>query len=385
MKMPVEYHMALPYFPEKDIDGILSKFREILSGNGMLSMGANVREFETQFAKYVGCSHAVGVSSCSAAIEIALRSLSIGEGDEVIVPAETFIATGASVVLEGARPVFAGIDPNTFCLSAKTLGEKLTPRTRAVIAVHMAGLVTPEIRAIQKICSERNIALIEDAAHAPGAMYDGTRAGAFGDFGCFSFYPTKVMTTGEGGMLVTNDAELAKLADSYRNRGRDMDASVECYARLGTNNRMSEISALMGLSQLSHLESFIEARGSIASIYTESLSALDKRYGVRPLPLPPGARHSYWRYIVRIDERMDRGTIRDAMRDRGVAIDWAYDPPLHLQPVFRTMYETHEGMLPETESVMKSFICLPIHAGLTDADAQEISRRFVGAIEELYG
>lgn len=381
----IKYPIALPYFPREEISLILEKFGMILKGEEMLSMGKNVKRFESAFAEYVGSKYAIATNSCTGALEIAFRSIGIKCGDEVIVPAETFIATGSAVVREGGKVVFAEINPETFCLSAYDLKQKITNSTKAVVIVHMAGLITPEIYDIKKVCSSHGLVLIEDAAHAPGAAMDGKRAGTFGDIGCFSFYPTKVMTTAEGGMLVTNRPSLYERANSFRNRGLDMSSGTELYIRLGTNNRMTEFSAILGLSQLKYLDSFIEKRNTIASFYTESLLDITKRGFCKPLPSPPNVRHAYWRYIVVLDELIKRDKLKEIMLKDGIVIDWAYDPPLHLQPFFKNLYNIKEGHLPSTEKILRRFVCLPMHVGLTMDDAKYIMDSFKRHVEAFFG
>ncbi len=379
----LRYAIAQPYFPPADIEAILAQFRTILEGQCFLSMGDRVVEFENAFARYAGAPYAVGTSSCSAALEIAFRAIGIENGDEVIVPAETFIATGSSVLREGGTVVFAEINPETFCLSAGDVEEKLTGKTKAVVIVHMAGLITPEVHAIRQLCNSRGIFLIEDAAHAPGAMLNGRKAGTFGDIACFSFYPTKVMTTAEGGMLVTSIPEFYDKAKSLRNRGVQYEHGREVYRFLGSNNRMNEFAAILGLSQLRQLDGFIEKRNRIAAIYTDALLSDHGREHAWPLKCPAEARHSYWRYIVRLSDVINRDELRASMLAEGVAIDWAYDPPLHLQPLFVDRYKTQPGMLPVTESAMQHFVCLPMHVCLEQDDAEFIVQAFKRCIEKI--
>lgn len=375
--------MAHPYFPETEIPLILEKVADVLSGKEMLSQGRAVREFEETFATYCGTKYAVATSSCSAALEIALRSLKLQPTDEVIVPVETFVATGAAVLRENAKLIFAGINPDTFCLSLSEVKRLHTENTKAVIIVHMCGLVTPEIFEIRDYCHQHNMTLIEDAAHAPGATLDGQKAGSIGDIGCFSFYPTKVITTGEGGMITTNNEKFHKLANSYRHRGRDLDAPIEQYNDLGANCRMTEISAIMGLSQLKSIEDFIDKRNQAASGYEKNLQVAHKNQWVTLLKSPHNGRHAYWRYIVRLSEQFDRNELQSIMAAKGIPVDWAYCPPLHLQPVFQKRLGTKPGDLPETENIMDHFICLPMHQFISEADTLEISTELTNTLTEM--
>ena len=375
--------MAWPYFPEAEIEWILNEFRTILRGEGVLSMGAHVSEFEKEFAGYIGSSFAVGTNSCSAALEIALRSIGLRPGEEVIVPVETFIATGAAVVREGGQPVFAEISPETFCLTLRSIQEKVTDKTRAVIIVHMAGLVTPEIFAMRAFCDERGLVLIEDAAHAPGAGIDGKKAGSLGHIGCFSFFPTKIMTTAEGGMMVTSDQEIYRKANSYRNRGLDFDASSEQYIGIGTNNRMTEIAAIMGRSQLRYLDEFVTRRNEVASVYNDAIISSGLGIYCKAIAAPAGITHSYWRYLVLLDGSINREELKGLMKEDGIPIDWAYYPPLHLQPVFAVLYGNRKGMLPRSEEILEHHVCLPMHACLESSDATFIAERFLDNIRSL--
>lgn len=379
----MKYETASPYFPDYEIGWILDEFHTILRGDGMLSMGPHVKEFEKEFAAYVGTTFAVGTNSCSAALEIAMRSIGLQSGDEVIVPAETFIATGATVVREGATPVFAEVSPETFCLTLESIQEKVTHKTRCVILVHMAGLIGPEVFGIKKFCDEKNLSLIEDAAHAPGASIDDKKAGSLGHIGCFSFFPTKMMTTGEGGILVTSDYEIYKKANSYRNRGLDLDAGFEQYCGIGTNNRMTEIAALMGRSQLRCLDEFVTKRNQVASVYNEAIVSSDVSSFLRPVNVPPKVTHSYWRYMLSLDPMINREKLRDLLKKDGIPIDWPYYPPLHLQPVFREMYGNKREMLPVSEELLEHNICLPIHACIDIEEAKFIAEKLLTNVRML--
>ena len=271
-----------------------------------------------------------------------------------------------AVHLSGGTPVFAEISSATMCLDIDDVKSKITPNTVGIVLVHMTGIVTPNIMQFKNLCDEQNLFLLEDAAHAPGALVDGKFAGTIGDVGCFSFFPSKVITSGEGGMLVTNNDEIARFAKSYQNRGRDMSSNVEIYNMPGRNVRMTEMSALLGRIQLEKLDDFLEKRRALASIYQREL------YGVNGLDVlfPKDIKSSsFWKVPIILNSDIDRSALTDNMRSKGVSVDWAYNPPLHLQPVFVDLYQTFEGQLPITESCLARHICLPCHPRMTEKDA----------------
>jgi len=373
-----KYNIASPHFPKDDIDGILNRFKEILAGDGLLSMGRNVESFERSFAEYVGTDYAVSTNSCTSALEIALMAIGITGGDEVIVPAQTFIATGSSVVLSGAKAVFCETDDN-FLLDFEDMARRITARTKAVIIVHFAGLIHPQIFEIKKYLKRRNIYLIEDAAHAHGAKIGQARAGSIGDIGCFSFYPTKIMTTGEGGMITVNDGTLHAMCASLRNRGLDASAGNEIFGHLGSNRRLTEFQAILGLYQLKRLEEFVASRNKIAGIYKTLLGDLKKAGCLSFQEYPREIRHSYWRFIVFLrDGGISRDRIREHMEKAGIKVDFPYTPLLHLQPVFKNLYGIREGLLPQTEERAKRHFCLPMHVLITEKDAHFIGRTLAG-------
>jgi dTDP-4-amino-4,6-dideoxygalactose transaminase len=368
---------ARPFFPEPDIESILTLIRQSLS-SGHLTNGEHVKEFERRFADFVGVRHAVAVSTGTAALEISLRAMEIS-GKEVILPSETFVASVNSILLAGGIPVFAEIHPDTYCLDIEDVERRITQRTAAVMLVHMAGLVVPNIGQFQELCAKRGIDLIEDAAHAHGASYAGKRAGSFGRAGCFSFYPTKVITTAEGGMITTDDDALARTARSLRNHGANPDAPD--YTAVSTNMRMAEPLAAIGLVQLNRLEEFVEQRNAIAAHYTNGLR---KIVGVRALPEYGGV-HSYWNYLAILeDEGISRAGLAQCLQERyGVETAWPYDPPCHLQPVFQRVLGSKPGDLPRTESLLQRHIALPMHAALTGEDAEYVLESLQGALSGL--
>jgi perosamine synthetase len=363
---------AFPYFPPDEQEWLTNELREIM--NGQLAMGPRVARFEKEFAAYCDVPYAVAFPSCTSSMEAALKALGVGPGDEVLVPVETFIATGMVVSLVGARPVFTEISPSTFSMDFDDAWSKVSARTRGAIVVHFGGFISPDLPAFVQKMHDSGRFVIEDAAHAPGAELNGKRAGAFADAGCFSFYPTKIMTTGEGGMLVTNREDIAKTARSLQNRGRDMNNPLESYVLPGRNNRFTEIAAAMGLSQLRCLPEFLNARRRVAAIYDELLLASELF-----VPLIPGEKSApaYWRYVATPSLKIDRQLLRERLAADGITIDWAYDPPLHLQPVFREMFDTKPGLLPKSEEILSRHICLPVHARMRDVDAQFVSERLL--------
>lgn len=365
-----------PYFSEADIESITALIGQSLR-SGSLTNGPLVKEFEHQFETYVRVKYAIAVSTGTAALEISLRAIGVA-GREVIVPTQTFVASVNSVVRAGGTPIFAEIRPDTYCLDIEDVERKITTRTAAVMLVHMAGLVVPNVCAFQQLCAQYGIDLIEDAAHAHGASQGGKYAGSFGRTGCFSFYPTKVVTSAEGGMITTDDEDLASMARSLRNHGANADGSA--YIHVSTNMRMSEPLAAVGLVQLSRLGEFIERRNNLAARYTIGLRELN---GIHSLPVNSGI-HSYWNYVAVLDEQIDRRQLAHCLKERhGVEVAWPYDPPCHLQPVFQRELGTKLGDLPRSEELLRHHITLPMHCGLSADDVDYVLESIQGTLAHL--
>jgi perosamine synthetase len=369
---------AFPYFPPEEQRWLQTQLDQIL--NGQLSMASRVAEFEKEFALYCNVPHAIAFPSCTSAMEASLLALGVGPGDEVLVPVETFIATGMVVTLVGATPVFTEISANTFCMDFDDAEKRITDRTRGAIVVHFGGLISPTLPAFVEKMNSLGKFVIEDAAHAPGAELDGRKAGSIGDAGCFSFYPTKVMTTGEGGMFTSSREDLASSVRSLQNRGRDMNSPLESYVQAGRNNRFTEIAASMGLSQLRCLPDFLAARRRVAEVYDELL--LKSELFV-PVLADSNSRPSYWRYVAVPTLPVDRGKLKERLAEDRISIDWAYDPPLHLQPVYQTMLGTSPGMLSKSEDLLSRHICLPVHAQMRDVDAEYVVERVLYHTQQL--
>jgi perosamine synthetase len=369
---------AFPYFPPEEQQWLAGELSQIL--NGMLAMGPRVAQFEREFAAYCGQPYGIAFPSCTSSMEAALQAFGVGPGDEVLVPVETFIATGMAVSLVGATPIFTEISPRTFSMDFDDALSRVSERTRGAIVVHFGGFISPQLPAFVEMMHDTGRFVIEDAAHAPGAELNGQKAGSLADAGCFSFYPTKVMTTGEGGMLVTAREDLAKTVRSLQLRGRDLDHPEERYVLGGRNNRFTEIAAAMGLSQLRTLPEFLSRRRRVAAIYDEML--LSSELFV-PLLAEDGSVPSYWRYVAMPTVGLDRVALRDRLAADRITIDWAYDPPLHLQPFYQESLGTQPGMLPRSESILSRHICLPVHARMRDNDAEFVAQRLLFHVSEL--
>ncbi len=359
------------YFPPEDIDQIKVYVEKILT-SGMLTLGEYTQAFENKFGNFHHVKHSVAVNSGTSALEIALRCSDLGKGGEVLVPTNTFPATVASVVFSGAKPVLTDVNANTLCMDAEDVEKHLTSRTKAVIVVHIAGLVCPEMRAIGELCEDRDISLIEDAAHAHGSQLNGHFAGSFGDAGCFSFYPTKVMTTGEGGMVTTNNDEVATKARILRDQGKENFASSQI-VDLGYNWRMNEISAAIGLVQTARLPEIIEKRNKIADYYDEELSRFN---GVKALGKARNIVHNYYKYVAILEEDRDRDAFKKRLRTLGVRCGGeVYWPPVHLQPFYQKLLGTRQGDFPISEDVCKRMVALPIYSQMTMEEAKYVIQR----------
>ncbi|MCW4003218.1 MAG: DegT/DnrJ/EryC1/StrS family aminotransferase [Candidatus Bathyarchaeota archaeon] len=367
---------SFPYFPEDSLNEILTEIRLVLK-SGRLTEGPKVQEFEEEFAKYTNVKHAIAVNSGTGSLDISLRHYKL-RGREVVVPTNTFISTPNSVIFAGGKPVFADMNQDTLGIDVEDVKRKVSPNTAGVIVVHIAGLVCPEINELKDFCEDKGLFLLEDAAHAHGALMDGKKAGTFGDAGCFSFYPTKVMTSGEGGMIITNDDELAKEARCVRACGQNASRQM---VTLGHNWRLSEVAAVIGKHQLRHLEEFLTQRNQVANWYQEALSDVQ---GVSLFKVPPNFRHSYYKYPLKLTQGIDRIKLSALMKEKyRIETGHVYYPPCHLQPYYMETFGTREGDFPTAERVLKSVLCLPMHCLITKENVRYIRDALASAISEL--
>ncbi len=351
-------------FSDEDIETALEQIGTLLRTRSYLTNGDYVAEFERCFAAYTGTRHAVATNSGSAALEIILRAIGI-DGKEVIVPTNTFAATAFAVMHAGGTPVFADCDDDLQADVSDVI-RRITTRTAAVIVVHIGGCMSARLAELRTACADAGVALVEDAAHAHGSRLGGRQPGSYGVAAAYSFFSTKVMTTGEGGMIVTDDAEIAVLATQLRDHGKEGGANL--HRRPGGNWRMPEIAAILGLAQLRRLDEHIASRGRVASIYATAFSDSPR---LRPLPAAASCQPNFYKFVL-VADQCDVGQVKERLaRDHGVALGgFVYDIPCHLQPVFADRYRE---ALPRAEHLCRHHLCPPIYPDLTDDTARYVA------------
>ena len=355
------------YVPEEDILSLQKTFGEILR-SGQFTLGKYNAAFEAAFASQLDLPYAIAVNSGTSALEVVLRSLGMAD-EEIIIPTNTFAATAFAVLHSGNRIRLADIGED-LCMSREALEASVTGRTRAVILVHIGGAVAQDTASISEFCHERGILLVEDAAHAHGSTLDGRQAGTFGVASAFSFYPTKVITSGEGGMIVTSDASLVATAKILRDQGKE-GFNTNFHVALGNNWRLSEFHAALGLSQLGRLEEFISRRRSTAQLYDRRLESLSR---IRPLKQRTGSRSNYYKYVALLDAGIDRVRFKAKLRDDcGVSLGGeVYEVPLHRQPVFQKLGLGEGATFDVADDLCSRHVCLPISAVMSEADVDRV-------------
>jgi perosamine synthetase len=340
---------------ESDLQAIIDVMR-----SGRLALGERTIEFEQAIADYVGVRHAIAVNSGTSALHLIVKALGIGAGDEILVPSFSFAASVNAFLYEGARPIFLDIEPETYNLDPRELERKLTSKTKAIMVVDVFGHPA-EWDEILSFAEKHELKVIDDSCEALGAEYRGRRIGSFGHAAAFAFYPNKQITTGEGGMIVTDDAKIAGICRSLRNQGRGEMGSWLEHERLGYNYRLDELSAALGCSQLARLEKFLSKRDHVANLYSERLRSFN---WLRTPSFKAHVRMSWFVYVITLAEGMDRDPIMKEMESRGVPVR-GYFSPIHLQPYIKEYVTSANNGLEVTESIAKRTIALPFHNQLS--------------------
>lgn len=352
-----------PLLGKEEAEAVLKVIESGILTNPMPEGGPNLRAFEAELESYVKAKHVIAVNSGTAALYLSLLAVGVGPGDEVIVPSFTFIATASAVMLKGAKPVFIDIDPGTYNMSPDAFEKAITSKTKAVIPVDLYGLPA-HIDAIGEIAEDKGISVIEDACQAQGASSGGRMAGTLGDMGCFSFYPGKVMTTGEGGAVITDDDALAERLRRTRTHGqvKGYDSVI-----LGGNFRMPEIEAALGRAQLRKLPGFLAKRAENAKVLTEKLAGTK----VVPPIVPDGMKHNWYLYTIRCNSNKEREELRGKLTEAGFGVAIYYPIPVH-----RTPYYADQGYgkldLPETERAAGTVLSLPVNPLVTADDLEKM-------------
>ncbi len=343
--------------------------------SGMIAQGPQVKEFETMFADYCGVKHAIALTSGTSALHTALYALGIKQNDEVITTPFTFVASANCIAMQNAKPVFADICPDTFNIDPKSVEKKITSKTKAIIPVDLFGHIY-DIAAINDIANTHDLKILEDAAQSISAEYNDKRAGGFGHCAAFSFYATKNMITGEGGMLTTDNEEFAELARRFRHHGQSEQTRYQYYD-LGYNYRMTDIQAAIGIEQLKQIDDITQKRIANAEKLNAELQHIS---GLEIPTIRDGYKHVFHQYTIKTDAAR-RDIIMQKIKENGVGCGIYYPKPLHLHP-FYTSLGYKEGDFPVAEEMSKRVIALPIHQSLSDNDLEQIIEGVKKAIKK---
>jgi dTDP-4-amino-4,6-dideoxygalactose transaminase len=371
----------IPDIGDEEIQSVVETLR-----SGWLTTGQKTKRFEVDFAQYIGCQHAIAVNSGTAALHLALDAIGIEQGDEVIVPTMTFTATAEVVLYFKARPVLVDCEADTFNIDPQDIERKITARTKAIIPVHMAGQ-SCNMTAIMEIARRHNLKVIEDAAHALPTRYNGKMIGTIGDITCFSFYVTKPIATGEGGMAVTDNPEWAERMRIMSLHGISKDAWKR-YTNEGSwfyevhypgfKYNLTDIAAALGIEQLKKCDRFWTARKQIAAAYDNGFAAVPE---IRRPVCMPNSQHAWHLYIIRLETerlRIDRGEFITALKDQGIGTS-VHFIPLHLHPYYRETFGYKPEDFPSASRVYERIISLPIYPAMSEQSVQ----RVIGAVTDV--
>ena len=371
----------LPYGKQEISDADVKAVVEALC-SGWLTTGPRVSEFEKAFASWCGAQEGVAVNSGTAALHAAMRAIQLKPGEEVIVPAITFAASANAAIYERGVPVFADVEPDTVLIDPASVARKITPNTRAIVAVDYAGQPA-DYDALRALAKGRNIALIADACHAPGATYKGRKVGTLADISCFSFHPVKHLTTCEGGMALTGEADMAAHMRRFRNHGIDSDhrsrekSGTFAYdmRELGYNYRLPDVQCALGLAQLTRLSGWVAGRQHIAGLYDQALAGMTQ---VTPLKTHSDRSHAYHLYVVKLADGIDRDRVFARLRADGIGANVHY-APVHMHSFYRQR-GYGEGTAPVAEAVSKQLLTLPLFPAMAETDVHRVAAALGKAI-----
>ena len=372
----MKINLSGPDITQADIDAVVAVIR-----SGTLSLGTKLPQFEADLAQYVGRKYGVAVNSGTSALHLSLLALGIGPGDEVITTPFSFIATTNCILMVGAKPVFVDIDPETYNIDVERIAEKITPKTRALLPVEVFGNPVG-IDKVEQLAQQHNLLCIEDSCEGLGSSIDDRKVGSLGQVSTFAFYPNKQMTTGEGGMLVTDDADLAARCASLRNQGRDNGAGWLAHQRLGYNYRLSDINCALGIEQLKRIDSFVEKRSQVARWYQQMLA--DEPRLIVPTA-PAGCRMSWFVFVVRLADQFNaehRNKVLQLLQERGIGCS-NYFTPIHLQPYITEVLGTKPGDFPITERIAEHTIALPFCNNITEEQVQTVCTNLKKTLDKL--
>jgi perosamine synthetase len=366
--------MSSPDITQAEIDAVT----EVLQ-TSYLSIGPKIKTFEHDFASYIGTRQAVGVNAGTSGLHLAMIAAGITDGDEVITPSFSFIASANSILYERGVPVFVDIDPLTGNIDPQQIEAAISERTKAIMPIHAFGQPA-DMNPILDLARKHNLYVIEDACEAVGAEYDGRRVGTIGDAAVFAFYPNKQMTTGEGGMIVTNREDWGELFRSLRNQGRDVFDVWLNHTRLGYNYRLDEMSAALGLTQLKRIEELLTKRACVAEWYEQRISEI---VGIgRPHIADTTTRMSWFVYVVRCMDGVSRNELMDSLRENGVP-SRPYFTPIHLQPFYRERFGWERGDLPHTENAGDNWLALPFSSVMSEAQVDYVCNKLRESVAQL--
>lgn len=374
--MEIRVPLSRPDISQAEIDAVCAVLR-----SPHLSLGPKLREFEQAFERYVGLKHAIAVNSGTSGLFLCTQALGWGPGDEIITTPFTFIATVNIIMMAGAKPVFVDIDPQTLNIDPDKIEAAITEKTKGIVPVEVFG--SPA--GMDRICAEaqkHKLTVLEDSCEGLGSLLNGKKVGTFGKMSVFAFYPNKQMTTGEGGMILTNDDELAAICRSLRNQGRGSGQGWLAHERLGYNYRLCDINCALGIVQLSRIEEFVRKRSEVADMYRQCLA--DEKRVIVP-QTPAGCRMSWFVFVIRLADRysrQQRNAVMEKLKARGIQVG-NYFPPVYLQPFIAETFGFKEGDFPVTDAVSKSTIALPFHNNLTPKEVQLVCRELSACLDEL--